>query len=824
MIFRKKISCIVSNDLLIQDVSPKLLHLLQYSAPEELIHKHILVILPKYFFYFKGGEWNIHGHYAILRKKDGSVLVTRAIMKQKKYQYYLSFRVLKNNYLIKYFNNEIQLNNHIQNIEEVGILCFNKQGFIISANAKVCSWYNESEGEVYNKKIENLLNISKQTFDELLININETPEKKISKIFSNQHNTFRWEIAKVISPFGEYYLSFIYDDTNIKTTQKELEYQRTLFQKIFELSPLPIFIFNKQYRIENVNQSFLDLLEVDRNIAEGLDLKMLFDKRPFYVYEQVLENKTESVYEGYYQTTYRGKTIFSRLMATPVEIENETKGLGIILDFTKQKKIEEELTEKRNFYKTMVEMAIAGIGITDLNENIIFVNKAFANMLGYEENELVGTNLQMICSPLQYETFKKQSELRKQKKNSIYEATLIHKNGQTISALIFSAPYMNANQEVIGTLGVLVDISYQKILLNLYERVKEENIHLQTERSIITNAIWKRFNFFLPTLIELLKLDKTHLNNYQLVELQENIQKNITILSITYIDLQLLIDILTGKYKAKQSEVSLWKYLDGLKNYYQQYDTTNKYCEIYWHFDVDDILIEFPETTVNHCIERIIHNLVFRNQASHINISVNKDNAQITFVFEMYHPTSLQPVPILNFNENHLCHFLVFKLLQEINGSITISETNISISVPYFSVQSPEFQSLRLNQPENRYSTYLWNNKTILYYTPNNIIDQLIQKTLQPTYVQLIWLPTDTQFIHNALKYPFADVFLIDISEFDDTLSDYLSFIRKYLPDTKIVAFTNKKMEEKNYTIFDELIMITDKFADELIKTLIKFL
>ncbi len=61
-----------------------------------------------------------------------------------------------------------------------------------------------------------------------------------------------------------------------------------------------------------------------------------------------------------------------------------------------EKKLEEkekQLCEQKEKYRTLVENAIAGIGITDLKENVIFVNETFAHMLGYSKEELCGVNL-----------------------------------------------------------------------------------------------------------------------------------------------------------------------------------------------------------------------------------------------------------------------------------------------------------------------------------------------------------------------------------------------------------------------------------------------
>ena len=79
-------------------------------------------------------------------------------------------------------------------------------------------------------------------------------------------------------------------------------------------------------------------------------------------------------------------------------INGKTVGFqAIIVDITRLKNIEKKLIETNRRLETIFETASEGIITVDENENITFVNRAFAEILGYNERELIGGKSAKIC-------------------------------------------------------------------------------------------------------------------------------------------------------------------------------------------------------------------------------------------------------------------------------------------------------------------------------------------------------------------------------------------------------------------------------------------
>lgn len=56
-------------------------------------------------------------------------------------------------------------------------------------------------------------------------------------------------------------------------------------------------------------------------------------------------------------------------------------------EITELKRMEARLRETNRRFEMLLENALKGIIIVDPNENIIFANRAFAEMLGYSQKE-----------------------------------------------------------------------------------------------------------------------------------------------------------------------------------------------------------------------------------------------------------------------------------------------------------------------------------------------------------------------------------------------------------------------------------------------------
>ncbi len=135
----------------------------------------------------------------------------------------------------------------------------------------------------------------------------------------------------------------------------------------------------------------------------------------------------------------------------------------------------EVILKERHFRDLLIQLP-EGVGITDLNENLIFVNKEFASMLGYEPHELVGKNLREFVTEGDLETVHTETSKRRFGVSSVYNLRMIRKDGGKIVVKVSGVPRRDDQDNVIGTMAVVSDITIEKErefeLLKLYGAIE----------------------------------------------------------------------------------------------------------------------------------------------------------------------------------------------------------------------------------------------------------------------------------------------------------------------------------------------------------------
>jgi PAS domain S-box-containing protein len=90
-----------------------------------------------------------------------------------------------------------------------------------------------------------------------------------------------------------------------------------------------------------------------------------------------------------------GRPVWFRDMVTVVVDDGRAaKRRGVMVDITTRKQAEEEL----NMLAQAIRSTSDCVSITDMEDNILFVNNAFLKTYGYEEAELIGKNIDVVRS------------------------------------------------------------------------------------------------------------------------------------------------------------------------------------------------------------------------------------------------------------------------------------------------------------------------------------------------------------------------------------------------------------------------------------------
>lgn len=160
---------------------------------------------------------------------------------------------------------------------------------------------------------------------------------------------------------------------------------------------------------------------------------------------------------------------------------------GSLVDSTRSRvALPVEEPEGRQAYDALVNLMQEGMVLVDLKENIVFVNSAFAHMLGYASDELVGRNLAELTSPDQYRVYREKTKQRKKGRSDRYESKMFRKDGEVVDVLVSATPFVASDGTVKGTIGVFWDITDRK-------KEEEELKYLSTHDGL--TGVYNRAHF-----------------------------------------------------------------------------------------------------------------------------------------------------------------------------------------------------------------------------------------------------------------------------------------------------------------------------------------
>jgi len=241
-----------------------------------------------------------------------------------------------------------------------------------------------------------------------------------------------------------------------------------------------IHVVDKNMKILFINRA-IEHLSRGKVKAKDAVGKNLYEVFPFLKekgidkqYEEVFSTGRKLITEE--ETDYYGAKIYTTTTKIPIKNKHgkTQKVITIMRDVTALKKTENSLREMAEKYSTIVELAHEGICIDDENEKMIFVNDAFARILGYEDKkELIGKTLLEFVDDEGKKILNKEINSRRKNKSGRYELKVYTKDGKPKDILVSATPLI-VNGKYAGSISVNLDITDLKKAENEMRRALEE--------------------------------------------------------------------------------------------------------------------------------------------------------------------------------------------------------------------------------------------------------------------------------------------------------------------------------------------------------------
>jgi len=181
--------------------------------------------------------------------------------------------------------------------------------------------------------------------------------------------------------------------------------------------------------------------------------------------------------------------------AVSMAVENKNYLLGVGIDLTEIKKIEDALRKNEEKYRTIYENAVEGIFQTTPDGQVISANPAMAHLLGYDSPEELIKGIKDLKKQL-YVSFEDRddfiNEVISKKKVSGFEVQFYRKDSSIMWASIHARPIYDENNRLKLIEGLLADITEQK---QATEELRQREAYLRKENISLRHNIKDRFRF-----------------------------------------------------------------------------------------------------------------------------------------------------------------------------------------------------------------------------------------------------------------------------------------------------------------------------------------
>jgi len=324
-------------------------------------------------------------------------------------------------------------------------------------------------------------------------------EQKISSKaeyrYVHPDGSITWVMGEAVPQIDEHgnilgYIGTVTDITERNQVEESLKRERNLFRVVIDNLPDAIYVKDTECRKTIAN--IADVRNMGKKSESEVIGKTDFDFYPKSIAAKFYDDDLFVIRSGHsvlnkeeFYFDKDGKKRWLLTFKLPMRNEQgQIIGLaGIGREITEQKRAMEALTLLSHTVKSIGE----SISITDLENNIIFVNEAFLKTYGYTEQEIIGKPITMIsCDPLIHnqmiltETMKGgwQGELLNRKKD-----------GTVFPISLSSSVVYDEKEQLIGLVGVATDITERK---RAEEALRETDERLRNIVEHSTNLFYSR--------------------------------------------------------------------------------------------------------------------------------------------------------------------------------------------------------------------------------------------------------------------------------------------------------------------------------------------
>jgi PAS domain S-box-containing protein len=293
-----------------------------------------------------------------------------------------------------------------------------------------------------------------------------TPEKEVFATLTSFRNRLSVLFCVIIMVMVVYF----YLSLKARSIQKEEKKRKAIedilhesekrFRIIFELSPVGIILIDEKGTIIEVNSSFCETLGYSRNELLSNNIRLFTSP----ALEEDIKNNVAEILSGktlkHEVTNIKkdGTTCTIALYETMIILPDGKPGILSVSNDVSERK---SSLEKMLILSRALESIGESVSITDLKNEIIFVNSAFCKTYGYKQADLIGKDIGIVRNKIGGKLGEK---ILSDTITGGWTGELINvrKDGSEFPIELSTSCIMDENNNPLALIGIAVDITERR--------------------------------------------------------------------------------------------------------------------------------------------------------------------------------------------------------------------------------------------------------------------------------------------------------------------------------------------------------------------------
>jgi len=252
---------------------------------------------------------------------------------------------------------------------------------------------------------------------------------------------------------------------HVRLVELTLRDPKGLYHQMFEKHQLVKLLINPQNgRIIDANIAASNFYGYPLETLRQMNIAEINTLSPMEI--AVATKKALAEHQNYFIFSHRlasGEIRKVEVYTVPLEIEQQQLLYSIIYDITERKQTETNLLKEINFILTLVDAMPNPVYYKNNQGLFQGCNKAFEQFIGLSKSHIIGKTVPDIFPPnLAQLWLTKDEVVFSEKLPQIYEGPLPDSDFNLHEVVFYKAPYYNSQNELMGLVGVILDITERK--------------------------------------------------------------------------------------------------------------------------------------------------------------------------------------------------------------------------------------------------------------------------------------------------------------------------------------------------------------------------